>query len=252
MSFDDEILMAYADGELDPGQRAEIEAAMAADPALARRVEQHRSLRAKLSGAFTKVLDQPVPEHLEAAARGGAMPAASPGRGKVIQFPMRAARAPGAPWRAREWGAMAASVILGVLLGWRLLAPADSGAFVTGRNALLAGGELARALENQLASEQRGAEPVLIGLTFKARDGHYCRSFSLRASQTAGLACRVESDWRIAATDSSLPAQGEMQQAGSAVTPAILRAIEARMDGASLDAEAERDARISGWSVSRD
>jgi hypothetical protein len=43
-----------------------------------------------------------------------------------------------------------------------------------------------------------------------------------------------------------------MQQASSAVTPAILRAIEARMDGASLDAEAERSARISGWSAPHD
>ena len=38
----------------------------------------------------------------------------------------------------------------------------------------------------QLASEQRGEEPVLIGLTFKARDGNYCRSFVLRATRTAG------------------------------------------------------------------
>jgi hypothetical protein len=251
VNYDDEILMAYADGELDPRQSAEIDAAIATDPGLARRVEKHRALRAKVSGAFTKVLVQPVPERLEHAARAGATPAARD-HAKVIPFPSRTERAPGAPWRAREWTAMAASLVIGVMLGWRFLTPADSGAFVAGRDALLAGGELARALENQLASEQHGEEPVLIGLTFKALDGHYCRSFMLRGSRTAGLACRVGSDWQIPAIDSSPSANSAMQQASSAVTPAILRAIEARMDGASLDAEAERSARISGWSAPHD
>lgn len=251
MNLDDETLMAYADGELDPEQRAEIEAAIATDSDLARRVEHHRALRAKVSGAFTKVLDLPVPERLENVARAGATPAAS-NHGKVLQFPTRTARAPGTPWRAREWVAMAASLVMGVMLGWRFLTPADSDAFVAGRDALLAGGELARALEYQLASEQRGDEPVLIGLTFQALEGHFCRSFVLRASRTAGLACRVGSDWQIPATDSSPLAQGAMQQASSAVTPAILRAIEARMDGASLDADAERSARIKGWSAPGD
>ena len=38
-----------------------------------------------------------------------------------------------------------------------------------------------------------------------------------------------------------------MQQASSALSPAILRAIEARVDGAALDAEAERGAQLAGW-----
>ena len=42
MRFSDEMLMAYADGELDLVARAEIEAAMAKDPAVARAVERHR------------------------------------------------------------------------------------------------------------------------------------------------------------------------------------------------------------------
>jgi hypothetical protein len=245
VKYDDETLMAYADGELDPAQRAEIEAAVAKDPALKRRVEQQHALRERLAGAFSKVLDHPVPERLEAAARGGT--ATTAGRGNVLQFPARSARVPSPPWRAREWFAMAASLLLGVLLSWRLLVPGASGVIETGKDGLLARGELARALESQLASEQSGAEPVLIGLTFRARDGAYCRSFMLRAAQTAGLACRVGSDWQIPATDSSAMPQGEMQQARSVTPPPILRAIESRMVGAALDAEAEQSAQLSGW-----
>lgn len=244
MKYDDETLMAYADGELDAAQRAEIEAAVAKDPVLKRRVEQQHALRARLAGAFSKVLDQPVPERLEAAARGGAT---SAGRGNVLQFPARSARVPSPPWRAREWFAMAASLLLGVLLSWRLLGPGESGVIEAGKDGLLARGELARALESQLASEQSGEEPVLIGLSFKARDGSYCRSFVLNAGQTAGLACRVGSEWQIPATDSSQPAQGQMQQANSAIPAAILRVIESRMEGAALDAEGEKMAQQEGW-----
>jgi hypothetical protein len=245
VKYDDDTLMAYADGELDPALRAQIEAAIAKDPGLALRVQEHRALRAKMAGAFSRVMDQPVPERLESAARGGAR-ADVPARGNVLKFPARSARAPSPPWRAREWIAMAASLLVGVLLSWRFLAP-DSGAFETGKNGLLARGELARALETQLASEQSGQERVLIGLTFKAHDGSYCRSFVLRAARTAGLACRAGSGWQVPATDSSLELEGEMQQAGSALPPSILRIIEARMEGAALDAEGEKNAQQGAW-----
>ena len=245
MKYDDETLMAYADGELDAKLRAEISTAIDNDPALARRVEQQRAMRARVAGAFAKVLDEPLPERLMHAARGKATPA-SADRGKVLQFPARTSRPPAAPWRAREWVAMAASLVLGVLLSWRIFSPADSQVLVASGDALVARGALAGALDSQLASEQQGKEAVLIGLTFKARDGNFCRSFTMSVTRTAGLACRVGGDWQVTATD-TVSASGQMQQAGSALPPAILGAVEARIDGVALDAEAERGAQRGGW-----
>lgn len=239
MNYDDEILMAYVDGELDAKARDEIAAALEKDPALARRVEAQRALRARVAGAFAPVVNQPVPDRLTRAAQSN--------RGNVLQFPARPARAPAAPWGAREWVAMAASLLLGAFISWKVMAPGEGAPLVAGKDALVAHGELARALDHQLASEQRGEETVLVGLTFKARDGNYCRSFEMHATRTVGLACRAGSDWQVTATDSSAPAQGQMQQASSALSPAILRAIEARMEGAALDAEAERSAQMAGW-----
>src|SRR5690349_18699227 len=123
MNYDEETLMAYADGEFDESKRAEIAAAVEKDPELARRVAKHRALRTEVAGAFSSVMDQPVPDRLLAAARGprdGEAAAAAPARetksrGNVVQFPSRGSRAPGAPWRAREWTAMAASLVLGGL-----------------------------------------------------------------------------------------------------------------------------------------
>ena len=56
MKYDDETLMAYADGELDAAQRAQIDAAIAQDPGLALRVQEHKALRARMTGAFSRVL----------------------------------------------------------------------------------------------------------------------------------------------------------------------------------------------------
>ncbi|WP_460826233.1 anti-sigma factor family protein, partial [Massilia terrae] len=61
MNISDDVLMAYADGELEAPQRAEVEQAMRADPKVAAAVERHRALRADVFAAFAGVLDEPVP-----------------------------------------------------------------------------------------------------------------------------------------------------------------------------------------------
>jgi hypothetical protein len=239
MNYDDETLMAFADGELDEALRAEITAAVARDPALAARVAKHRALRAEISAAYSGVLSQPVPERLiEAAKRADAR------GGKVLQFPARASRPPPTPWRAREWTAMAASLVLGVLISWRFLAPGD---IAGDAGSLVARGELARTLDSQLASTQGENAPFAIGVTFKAGDGNYCRSFVMRATSTAGLACRDGDQWRIPVTTSVELPGGDIRQATASMPPAILSAIEARMTGDALDAAGELQARDARW-----
>ncbi len=249
MSYDDETLMAYADGELDEAQRAEIAAAIAKDPELARRVEKHRALRAKISGAFGDVLRQPVPEHLEAAARGTRQAGPSP-RGKIVRFPTRVTRAPSAPWSGRQWFAMAASLALGMFLSWRFLAPqgGGSGEIVSEHGALVAKGELAKALDTQLASNQPADSAVLVGLTLPSQDRGFCRTFVLRASSTAGLACHGEQGWRIPVMQSVQSQGGDLRQAAAALTPAILEAISEHTQGEALDASGESAARDARWS----
>jgi hypothetical protein len=249
MTYDEETLMAYADGELDEARRAEIAAAVEQDPDLARRVAKHRALRTKVAGALSSVIDQPVPDRLRAAARGPlpAEPAreARP-RGNVVQFPARGSRAPGAPWRAREWTAMAASLVLGGLIGWQFMAR-NAGDVTTQDGALVARGELARALDTQLASNQADDASVRIGLTFKSKDGGYCRSFVTRASSAAGLACRQASGWQLAFTEAIDPEAGGVRQAASELSPALLKAVEARIAGDTLDATGEKAARDAAW-----
>ena len=246
MNYDDEILMAYVDGELDERLSAEISAAMERDPALAGRVERHRALRAKVAGAFTTVLDQPVPERLRAAARATPLAAGGPQRrAEVMDFPARTSGA-ASRWGAREWSAIAASLLLGMLLSWQFLLPSQRSMITAADGTLVARGALARALDSQLASTQRPEDPVQIGITFRSQDGSYCRGFALRRAETAGLACRVGGEWRIPVTASAPGSAAGLRQAAS-LPPPVLAAIQARIAGDALDGRAEENARLSGW-----
>jgi hypothetical protein len=248
MSFSDETLMAYADGELEPAARAEVESAMRGDPEVAARVARHQALRTDVFAAFAPVLDEPVPARLSAAA----MPA------KVADLDAaRAARqapdaaAPARGWSWAQWGGMAASLAIGVLAGSLLLGGAGSGgqpqsAIAAVDGALVARGALADALSSQLASGAAEGAGVKIGVSFAAKDGTLCRSFTIGAA--AGLACRQGGQWTLPVmAEAPQGAAGEYRQAGSATPAAVLDAIDARISGPALDAEGERAARQGGW-----
>ncbi len=245
MNYDDETLMAYADGELDEALNAEISAAVERDPALAGRVARHRALRAGVAGAFAMVLEQPVPERLLVAANGQ-----SQRRAEVLQFPARSTPVQSMQWGVREWSAMAATLVLGVLLSWKIFAPSGAALISARDGALVARGELARALDSQLASTQRAEDAVQIGFTFEHKEGGYCRSFLLREAGTAGLACHEDGEWRIPVTAAADVPAGGLRQATS-LPAEVLGAVDARITGETLDAAAEQDARLGGWDTKR-
>ncbi|HET7755715.1 MAG TPA: hypothetical protein VFK87_00515, partial [Steroidobacteraceae bacterium] len=226
MSFSDETLMAYADDELDGATRAAVEAAIASDPGLAQRIARQRALRERLRHAFDPVLAEPVPERLLAGAR--AAPAVLPA-GRVVRLERRAMPR----WSWPQWGAIAASLGVGVVLGALLLsAPAGAPLLVSHDGRLEAGGLLARALQEQLASAQPAAAPVEIGVSFRAHGGEYCRSFVVPGrSPLAGLACHDPAAWRVVALAQSEAAPvaggGAYRAAASALPPDVARTLDA-------------------------
>lgn len=243
MSFPDETLMAYADGELHTLQRAAIERAMRADPALAARVAQFQAQRTDVFAAFAPIVEETVPARLAAAVRPqpvAELDAARAARVAAASAPRR--------WSWLEWGGMAASLAVGVLAGGVLLGGGAGTqlAVASGADgALVAQGALADALSQQLAGSGQGGK-VAIGVSFVAKDGVFCRSFAMGAS--AGVACRNGGRWTLpvlAAADPS--ASGDYRQAGSAMPAVVLDAIDARIAGTPLDAQAEQAARQRGW-----
>ena len=257
MSFTDDTLMAYADGELDEPARSEVERAVRADPALAARVAQHQALRADVFAAFAPIAEEPVPPALLAAAMPGKVSdlgAAREARSEARSEAQRAARGqPRRRWAWPEWGGMAASLAVGVLVGSLVLggqggAGGSHGGASLADGALVAQGRLADALNTQLAGAgaAAGEGAVRIGVTFAATDGVLCRSFIAGAS--AGLACRSGEQWKLAVLAEADKSQGgDYRQAGSAMPAAVLEAIDARISGSALDAQAEQAARQRGW-----
>lgn len=245
MRFTDETLMAYADGELDATTRGAVELAMRADPALAARVRQHITLRSEVFRAFAGTLDEPVPPRLAQAGHSAKvvqLDSVRAARRQVVEVPRR--------WSWPEWGAIAATLVVGVLagsLGLRSLqgeTQLASAAASTGE--LTARGALDTALSRQLASAPAPGSDVRIGVSFVSKQGQYCRSFSMAAA--AGLACRSGSEWKIPLlAESAVAADGAYRQAASAVPAAVLEAIDARAAGAALDAKAEQAAAQRGW-----
>ena len=243
MTFSEETLMAYADNELDSETRAAVEAAMATDPEVARRVAQHKALRGRLRVAFDKVLDEPPPQRLIDAARG--VPAVRR-EGNVI--PLR--RRPPPRRALPQWAALAASLILGVLIGQALLRTSGTAEPVTSRDGqLLASGVLAQTLSDQLAGTPAQDTSVRIGVSFKSKDGDYCRTFALREStMLAGLACRKGDDWRVQVLAQGGSASGSgYRQAGSEMPRSVMQAVDDSIAGEPLDAHAEAAARDRNW-----
>lgn len=247
----DETLMAFADGELAGPEAEAVARQVAADPALAAKVEAHRALRARLAAAFEPTLEEPVPEHLLALVQGGAAPLSAKPAEVVDLAAARARRqvaapaAPGVP-RWMQLGALAACLAVGVFIGRAALPP--GGDAVSRGGVLVAQGDLARALDVQLASNPGKAPPVRIGLTFKDTAGHYCRTFQPgKGRGLAGVACRDGGDWRLAMTAEAQAPAGDYQMAASATPAAVLDTAQAMMAGEPLDAAAESNARAKGW-----
>lgn len=239
--YDDDILMRRVDGELTPEAGAAIDAAAAADPALARRLEQLRGLRTLAREAFPAAPD-PRDAELTRMIMAGAAPSGA-GRGRLAD----AVRAAFAPRHAPVWGAVAAaSFVLGLSIGWLGQDRAPDG-FAVAADGTVADADLVRVLDRGLAAEGADAEGRAVGLTFRDGEGRWCRTFRSGEAGVAGLACRRDDGWRLEALAAFRPSGAEVRTAGGDTPPAVLAAVDALIADETLDADAEARARDAGW-----
>ncbi len=245
----EEILQAYVDGELGANEVAQMDAALAHDELLARRVAKARAIRAQLGSLFDPVLDEPVPEQLSALLR----PASPALRVSPIPLtPQAGHRGFGTGRRrtSRRWlvpgSAVAASLaVLALALWWN----AGSSIVRMQNGQQFAAGALSHALDHGLASVPDPSAAIAIGLTFRSADGHVCRTFTRSASPAmAGLACHEDAGWSLPALSTNTESKvGELRQAASELPPAVQAAVDARIRGDAFDAQQERAARSGGW-----
>ena len=227
--IDEAMLIAWVDGELDEVTRRRVDRAVADDPALAERLALHRRLRERVAGHYAPIEAEAVPPAMATLLRDSA---------KVVPF----AR-PAAP-RWRNWGmvgAIAASLVLGLGIGH--LSSGPSGPVAMRGGTLRAQGQLASALDSQLASTQQDAA-IRIGLSFQRKGGGWCRSFD--GKSLAGVACRNEQGWQV---QQLLPGteQASAYRQASSGDPRIMATVDALIDGTPADANQEAAAKAKGW-----
>lgn len=231
MSVTPEQIAAYADGELSGAELEEVEAAIAQDPELARQVEAHRTLKARLAGHYAPILEQGVPDKLADMLKP------DDNADNIVSFAAERQRRGLAPM-IRRWApiagpALAASLVLAVWQPWQGNVPEG-----------YAGPGLAEVLDTQLASSQPVDAETRILLSFENREGDLCRAW--RTPGEGGIACRDESGWRIVqqmALGGSAVTQ--YRQAGSEAD--LLEAAQEMAAGGALDAEAEARAAARNW-----
>lgn len=234
MTVTREMLMAYADGQLDDVASRRVEQALEADPALAGELEAMGTLSARLKAHFAPVAEAPIPAEWTAM-----IAAAREEDAKVVSLDAARAKRAGVP----RWGAgiaIAASLALGVMVGTQLV---GGGPVAEKDGALIASAHLARALDTQLASAQDGDVRMLA--SFRRQSGGYCRVFAGEAA--SGIACREDGAWTLERLISGGKAQAtQYRQAGSADAE-LMAAAQDMAAGEPLDAGQEAEARDKGW-----
>lgn len=231
MTYDRATIAAYVDGELDLVSAKRMEKAMAEDAGLAKAVEAERTLRARLSAHFDPVAEEPVPDRLSALLSGNVSNLEEHRNAKAARWYQPS---------AMQWGAMAASLVVGLMIGGTAL-NRDAGYVRDDGDVLVASGKLADALQTQLASTQGTNPEVRIGTSFAAKDGGYCRTFE--STSLDGIACRVGKDWQLKQTLSGDGVSAYRQASAGA----LAEAAAAMMAGEAMDAAAEKAAADKGW-----
>lgn len=201
--FDDAILMAFVDGELNPAQAYDVQRAIQKDAELMTRVESFRASTALAASAFSTVLQEPIPLRLARTIVGT-------GGGSKFAMPLTAYRITAA--------ASLAALLLGAGGGygvagyWQLREQRNlERAAASERDSV--GHVVQGALEKQVSgtsvewrdpdtAETIAIEPVR---TFRNQEGRYCREYREADTQRDGaiairygLACRyADGAWKV-------------------------------------------------------
>jgi len=242
-SWDNARIHAYVDGALDAETAARLETDSRTDAALAARIAQQRDLRTRLRAEFDPVLEEPIPQRFRDVLGASEPGAAVTPIGAARKTSDRTTRR---SWSMREWGALAATLAFGALLGPFLFRDSTGLPIGTEGGRLVAVDYLDAALSTQGSGV--AGEDVLarIDLSFRAAGGEYCRTFALRAGP-GGLACRRDGGWSVELLDGAAAPTGDFRQASSAISPAMLSAMTRLGAGEALTPDEERQRLGAGW-----
>jgi len=232
--IEEEKFFAWLDGELDGQEGTLVEAAVAADPELTRRADEHRAMTAGLRNAFGTVAASPVPERISATVKSAS--------DNVVD--LSANRQKGrVDFGAPQWAAMAAALALGIGLGTTINSGGPASPVQLSDGKLYAASAVDHALDTQLASAATG--DVRIGLTFRDQTGAICRTFTAQAS--SGLACRDADRWRLRGLFAAPEGQEANYRMAGGVDPRLMDMVDESIAGEPFNSVKEKHAKERGW-----
>lgn len=185
--LDDELLMAYADGELDAARAAEVEAALADDPDARRTLEMFLRSGALVRHAFDRPLREPVPERLREAVRSGLAQAPAVSLSLHRDITQR-----GRGWRLALPAAASVALAIGLSLGWWMGGHGDAGPLLASAGTPAVQEALERLPTGRTTGLAQGGRAALIA-TFRDQQGSVCREIELSrgAEAVLAVACRL-------------------------------------------------------------
>lgn len=246
--IDSETLMAYADGELDPVRRKEVEALLERDQEARAMVRKFRESADLLIGGLDTVLEQPVPQRLIDAISATAPTSTS----NIVELSSPPTRERRTLWPSI---AAAASLVVAVGLVGSILLLDRTGPPQTDVAATQALQQALERLPSGSVLETDDGLRVTPVLTFRASDGRVCREFEREtpSAHTIGVACRDEAERWVAEVEVERDTRPDGNEedvyrpAGGAEDP-ISELLDRLGAGTALSADEEGHLLESGWS----
>jgi hypothetical protein len=245
----DELLSAWLDNELSQTERARVDAALAAQPALAARLQQLRlanELTRRHAGAIDQVPLRPALQALLAAAPEARPATSAAANAGAVILPLRTRL-------MRQWQqlspaqgslALAASLLLATVLTFGVLQ----------RNSDSAqdGFAMHAALLEQVASGdtlQIGATSLSPRFSFRATDGNWCRVYRVdEANQSLdNIACREGDAWTLQVSVPAAPQDAGVYVPASSAAGSLDEELDRLMQGAPLALDTEARLLREGW-----
>lgn len=259
MEFTDEILMAFADGELDDETTRRVEAALESDDELMTRIAMFMETRAASREALKPLLDEPVPDRLAEKVRAMAAEAAvsrEDGRPAATDKPVNPDNVVTfrRPEPAAELQRRPSQLMMALAASLLIVVGGVGGYWVGGGGqANIGSPQVAGLVDRDIADilDQRASgEEIVVGdarvrlvSTFQASGEQVCREYEMKLSDQqdfVSVACRSPAGWQTQLAIAT-PESGEGFAPASSLetVDSYLTSIGA---GAPLEAEAEKKA----------
>jgi len=248
-SIPDWMLMAYADGELEPHEREAVAAYVAGNMAAAERMAGFQRSGRALGRLYDRSLREPVPDHLVDLVRGARLrQPAAPDLHALLGAPLRWLR----PMAYAASAAVFAVAIAGGIVSRGGVAPDSSHPGPALRLAL----ETSPTGHQTVAGTGSARTAITPVLTFASTSGHYCRQYLVTgagSASMAGVGCRLDTgEWHI---EAEVPATGTVAArkngyapaSGSAPPAALETAIDRLIKGDALSPAEEARLISQRW-----